>query len=68
MEQTEPKLEIPKPREPEQRPMQKFLMKREQPAESQPQPADSPAKLGRQRTPRSRSMAAVDAISDGAPR
>ncbi len=49
VEHTAPKLEIPRPREPEQRPMQKFLMKRDQPSESQPQPADSPAKLARQR-------------------
>lgn len=52
-----PKLEIPRPREPEQRPMQKFLMKRDQPSESQPQPADSPAKLARQRSANSEAMA-----------
>ena len=56
VEHTAPKLEVPKPRELEQRPMQKFLMKRDQPAESQPQPADSPSKLARQQTANARAM------------
>jgi hypothetical protein len=57
VEHTEPKLELPRPREPQQRPMRKFLNNRQQPVESQPQPTDSPARLAR------RSAADPDATS-----
>ncbi len=50
VQHTEPKLEVPKPKQPEQQPIQKYLMQRDQPTESQPQPSDSPAKLARRRT------------------
>lgn len=56
VEHSAPKLEVPKPREPEQRPLKKFLMKRVKPQDSQPQPADAPAKLARQSTANSRAM------------
>ncbi|WP_372717999.1 hypothetical protein [Novipirellula sp.] len=42
-----PQLEMPKPKEIEPRPMQKFLMKRQEPSPSQPRPANSPSKLAR---------------------
>lgn len=66
MEHTEPKLEVPKPREFEQRPMQKFLMRRDQPANSLPQPTDSPAKLARQ-TPTDSQATAVSTQAPIAP-
>jgi len=49
VEQTAPRLEIPKTREPEPESLQEFLLKRRQPNESKPQPTDSPAKMARQR-------------------
>lgn len=50
VEHSAPRLEVPRPRQPEQRLMQKFLMERDQPSESLPQPTDSPAKLSRRTT------------------
>ncbi len=50
VEHTTPKLEVPQPRDPQQVPLQQFLMKRTRPSHSQPQPADSPAKRARQRS------------------
>ncbi len=69
VEHTEPKLEVPRPREMEQRPMQKFLMKRETPAESQPLPSDSPAKLARRQTAQAQatSMSTQSPIAPDAP-
>ena len=49
VEQTAPRLEIPKPREPQPESLQEFLLKRRKPNESKPQPTDSPAQLARQR-------------------
>ncbi len=44
------KIELPRPRDSDQRPIRKFLMKRESPAESLPQPADSPGRLASPRS------------------
>ncbi|MEO1528893.1 MAG: hypothetical protein AAFX06_26025 [Planctomycetota bacterium] len=44
---SQPRLEVPKPRQPEKQPMQKSLMERDQPTPSQPKLADSPGKLAR---------------------
>ncbi len=52
------KLELPRPIDPERRPMQKFLMKREQPSQSMPQPASSPGRLARPRSTENASSAA----------
>lgn len=61
VEHTAPKLEMPQPRDPVQRPTQKHLMKRDQPTESQPQPANAPAKLARRRTSTDQAMSeAID--------
>ena len=49
VEQTAPRLEVPKTREPQPESLQEFLLKRTQPNESKPQPTDSPARLARQR-------------------
>jgi len=49
VEQTAPRLEIPKPREPQPESLQESLLKRRKPNESKPQPTDSPAQLARQR-------------------
>ncbi len=49
VENTAPRLEIPKTREPQPESLQEFLLKRRKPSESKPQPTDSPAKLARQR-------------------
>ncbi|TWU43957.1 hypothetical protein Q31b_14910 [Novipirellula aureliae] len=49
VENSAPKLEMPRPPEPDDRPMQKFLMKRKEVQEAQPKPADSPAKLARRK-------------------
>jgi hypothetical protein len=57
VEHSAPRLEVPRPQEPEQRPMQKFLMQRDQPTESLPQPTDSPAKLARRATADAHMMA-----------
>lgn len=57
VEQSAPKLKMPRQRERQRRPMRKFLMKRDQPVESQPQPSDSPAKLARQQSTQSSSLA-----------
>ena len=46
---TAPKLEVPRPKDPEQRPTQKFLAKRKTPSKSLPQPAKSPGRLSRPR-------------------
>ncbi|MFK8111481.1 MAG: prenyltransferase/squalene oxidase repeat-containing protein [Rubripirellula sp.] len=53
VERSAPRLEMPKPREEQQPEVKKFLMERDQPAESQPLPADSPAKLARRVAERS---------------
>lgn len=47
LQNSAPMLEIPQPRDPIDRPMQEHLMKRDTPAESLPQPSDSPFKLAR---------------------
>ena len=47
VQNTAPTLEVPQPRDPIDRPMQEHLMKRDTPAESLPQPSDSPSKLAR---------------------
>ncbi|TWT83050.1 hypothetical protein CA13_45130 [Planctomycetes bacterium CA13] len=47
VEHSAPELEMPRPPEPDDRPMQKFLMKRQKPELAEPQPADSPAQLSR---------------------
>lgn len=47
LQNSAPMLEIPQPRDPIDRPMQEHLMKRDTPAESLPQPSDSPSKLAR---------------------
>ncbi|TWU50763.1 Prenyltransferase and squalene oxidase repeat protein [Rubripirellula tenax] len=47
VEHTAPLLEMPNLKDPVQRPIQKHLVEREKPAESLPQPSDSPAKLAR---------------------
>ncbi len=47
MDQAAPKLEVPRAREPEQRPIKKYLMKRDQASESPPMPTNSPAKMAR---------------------
>lgn len=57
VEHSAPQLEVPRPKEPQERQLQKFLMKREQPAESLPQPTDSPAKLARRETSDAHMMA-----------
>ena len=49
VENTAPRLEIPKTQEPQPESLQKFLLKRRTPNDSKPQPTDSPAKLARQR-------------------
>ena len=48
VENSTPEIEMPRPPDPEQRPMQQFLLKRQTPEKSEPKPADSPAKLARQ--------------------
>ncbi len=50
VEYTAPKMEVPRPKDLEQRPMQKFLAKRKTPSKSLPQPARSPGQLARPRT------------------
>lgn len=54
LEQSQPLLELPRPRELEIQPPKQFLIQRDQPTESQPRPTDSPTKLARRetRTPR----------------
>ncbi|MFG0263318.1 MAG: hypothetical protein ACF788_13075 [Novipirellula sp. JB048] len=47
VEHSAPQLQMPQPQEPEPRPIRKSLMKRREPAQAQPRPADSPAKLAR---------------------
>jgi hypothetical protein len=47
---TAAKLEIPRPRDFQQPALQKFLLKRETPVSSLPQPAESPGRLARPRT------------------
>ncbi|TWT98364.1 prenyltransferase/squalene oxidase repeat-containing protein [Stieleria varia] len=47
VERTQPRLEMPKPRQLEKQPMQKFLTERQQPTSAQPMPADSPGKLAK---------------------
>ncbi len=47
VEQSAPKLEVPRPREPEQRPIKKYLTKRNQASESPPMPTNSPTKMAR---------------------
>ncbi len=66
VEHTAPRLEIPKPRDPIERPMQKHLIQRDKLAESLPQPSDSPAKLAR-RTSESAEMTAPSNDSPTAP-
>lgn len=54
---TAEKLEVPRPVDPEQRPIQKSLIKRETPSESIPQPAESPGRLATpQRTETAKSV------------
>lgn len=48
------RLEVPKPRQPEKLPMQKYLMERQQASDALPTPADAPGKLAR-RMPQSES-------------
>jgi hypothetical protein len=50
LEQTQPKLEVPQPLQPQQVPLKQFLMRRQQPSRSQPRPADSPSRRARQQT------------------
>ncbi|OYP29919.1 hypothetical protein CGZ80_23745 [Rhodopirellula sp. MGV] len=45
------RLEVPKPRQPEKQPMQKYLMERQQPSDAVPTPADAPGKLARKTSP-----------------
>ena len=52
---TEPRLELPKPKEMDRQPIQKFLMKRKQATDAQPKPTDSPAQLARRQTSAARS-------------
>ena len=47
VEQAAPKVEAPRPRETQQDPIKKYLMKRSEPAEAPPMPTDSPAELAR---------------------
>ncbi|MEM6471837.1 MAG: hypothetical protein AAF802_19920, partial [Planctomycetota bacterium] len=50
VERSQPRLEVPKPKQLENQPMQKSLMERQEMSESQPMPADDPSKLARQPT------------------
>ena len=50
VERTKPRLEVPQPRQPQRQTLKRFVMRRKRPAESQPLPADSPAKRARQQT------------------
>lgn len=54
VERSQPRLEMPKPRQLEKQPMQKFLTERQQPTPAQPMPADSPGKLARRESPTNR--------------
>ena len=47
VKRSEPRLEMPRPQEQQQRQLQKFLIKRQQPVEAQPMPAESPGRLAR---------------------
>ncbi|MDM4016317.1 prenyltransferase/squalene oxidase repeat-containing protein [Roseiconus lacunae] len=44
------RMELPKPRQPEKLPMQKYLMERQEASEAMPTPADSPGKLARRQS------------------
>lgn len=57
---TAPTLEIPKPKEPIERPIQEHLVQRDKPAESLPKPSDAPAKLARRQTRSSDASAPSD--------
>ncbi|MEO1617461.1 MAG: hypothetical protein AAFV88_16535 [Planctomycetota bacterium] len=50
VEQTRPRLEVPKPKQFENQPMEQALMERRETSESQPMPADDPGKLARKST------------------
>ncbi|WP_261364009.1 prenyltransferase/squalene oxidase repeat-containing protein [Stieleria tagensis] len=52
VERSQARLEVPKPKQPETQPMQKYLMERQQPSAAQPMPADAPGKLARRVTPK----------------
>ncbi|MGI9470110.1 MAG: hypothetical protein ACR2NZ_01170 [Rubripirellula sp.] len=52
VENTEPRLELPKPKELQQPQIKRFLMKRDQAAEAQPKPTDSPSRLSRRKASR----------------
>jgi len=49
VDHTAAKLEVPRPIDPERRSVRKFLLKRDQPSESIPQPANSPGRRARPR-------------------
>lgn len=52
LERSQPRLEVPKPREPENQPMQKYLMRRDQASAAEPMPADAPGKLAKRTSQR----------------
>jgi hypothetical protein len=47
VERSQSRLEVPKPRQLETQPMQKYLMERAQPSAAEPMPSDAPGKLAR---------------------
>ena len=49
LEHTRPKLEMPRPPKPQPERLKKFMVSREQPAQSIPKPSDSPGKLARRK-------------------
>ena len=49
VDQSAPQLEMPQPQKPIRKPDRQHLLRRETPAESKPQPSNSPAKLARRR-------------------
>lgn len=61
VERSAPRLEVPRPREQQPTAVEKFLIERDRPAQSQPQPADAPAKLAKRELDHSQlSMASSD--------
>lgn len=50
VERSQPRLEVPKRRQTETQPMQKFLMERQQASAAEPMPADAPGKLARRQS------------------